>query len=238
MNLMGKVANIVMVCIWKLRFSEEYLRGVQEQMVPVVVESVVEAINQRDGRALERLFTPSLANTYKQALADLEQQQQKLTISVENLRGAKLERIRVTRGPPGSFDARIPFAKRAQKFFYGPCGVHCLAFSKTPDGSAFMPVDLSTMNAYEIGFELWCQIMADVKVELRHQGQVVWRDSGSMKIPLSLVTPQYPMTINPFKLNVSKDMPFQWLVSDLFSLVALREQWIMKEQVMPKVRGI
>ncbi|KAJ2355320.1 hypothetical protein GGF43_002752 [Coemansia sp. RSA 2618] len=196
-------------------------------MTPMVVSSVVDAINSRDSYGLRQMMVQNMASTYNSALEQMSKQGYSIDIAVHDMSNVKFGGLSVKLGPPNAFNTSINIDERRKRFMYSAAGSHMFAYNKDPSSSALSTIAQS-MSPTEVAqrpvqIEFWSTVQARVAVSLSRRGKVVDKDEGYMPIVLSLASPIYPSVLSTPTIyadgRVDDDetgIKFQWRVSDLF----------------------
>ncbi|KAJ2076787.1 hypothetical protein H4R24_005510 [Coemansia sp. RSA 988] len=240
--LSNKAGNINANMLFNLKVEDDYMKDITKTAIPVILEKTIEAINKRDYDTLGQLMTPDLSKLYGYALANMEALKYRLEIEATNICDAEIEGLRALSGPPMAFNASIPAQKRLELFNYLFVGSLHLALPKSA-GTSVVRTLINSYNSW-LGFEVWFKVKANIKISLSLNGKVIDEDQGEMEVPLSLVTPHYP-SLRSFP-NVTMDdgvqfpgddndaEPFQWRISDIFSIKTHNDLSSMVSSFKPK----
>ncbi|KAJ1990969.1 hypothetical protein GGI25_003822 [Coemansia spiralis] len=202
-----------------------YLETIQNEMIPLVLTRIVDAINDADYDQLDEIMTPYLAKLYKHALANMRAQGFILKIQLGKIDEPTMSGGYAKLGPPEAYDTTIPYKLRYAKYVMKYSEAMHIAMRKLfKEGDSTAPVGVepqpSVMNDW-LAFENWFSVKAQVKIELFKGGKVIDHDSGEMEIPITLATPHYhgpkEMSTAITKGDEAKELePFRWKVADLF----------------------
>ncbi|KAJ1854249.1 hypothetical protein LPJ57_007434 [Coemansia sp. RSA 486] len=203
----------------------------ENKMVGVALQSVIEAIDNRDYSRLEDICTPQISKMYKYALSHLDAQKHRIRVSMVSSGTPWIDGFMLKSGPPEAFNTEVPFPKRYEQFKYKfQNTARIAALRKQMDEKelrVFNPLYNEDGDS-RMSIDVWCKVPVSVKIELSRNGKVIDSDQGEMTIPLTFSSPAYE---NPFdltravlKLEGAEDLePFRWSISDIFFIIDLNE---------------
>ncbi|KAJ1769170.1 hypothetical protein LPJ74_004286 [Coemansia sp. RSA 1843] len=203
-----------------------YVDKIRDEMLPLVLNRIADAIDKNDYNQMDELMSPYLAKLYKNAAADLDAQglRMKLDIDVQR-QGAKDNYAWLKIGDPEAFDYTIPYSIRNKKYVVGRAVQLVTAVNKNQDnapGSAGSTPghNVTAFNQW-VALEFGFVVKANVKADLYKGNHIIDGDSGMMEIPVAISTPHYVGIQNMANAvsageETETEEPFRWRVSDLF----------------------